>query len=195
MRHASFKLALAALFALSAFAFAADEKKPAAKPAEPAATDWSKYATVSEVLGEIVKIEKNGFLVKIPGPAQTKTTGSGRSRRTMQVPGKPVEISVAFADGAQIRWSKPPAKFDKDGKKVAHTPDELADLKKPYGVPGYLADRTDLKTGQYVDLIMVRPRDIPAAKATESDLLIKRATITGEDPTVKPAGEPKKKKA
>lgn len=192
MRHASFKLALAALFALSAFAFAADEKKPAT---EPPAADWSKYVTVSEVLGEIVKIEKNGFLVKIPGPAQTKTTGSGRSRRTVQVPGKPVEISVAFADGAQIRWSKLPAKLDKDGKKVAHTPDELADLKKPYGVPGYLADRTNLKTGQYVDLIMVRSRDIPAAKATESDLLIKRATITGEDPTVKPAEEPKKKKA
>ncbi len=194
MRHTYSKLALALLFSLSTFAMAADEKKPAPKPAEPAAGDWSKYVTVSEVQGEIVKIEKNGFVLKIPGPPQTKTTGSGRTRRTMQVPGKPVEVSVAFADGGLVRWNKLPAKADKDGKKIAYTQDELADLKKPYGVSGYAADRSDLKAGQYVDLIMVRSRDIPAAKATESDLLIKRAIITGEDPTAKPAEDPKKKK-
>ena len=195
MRRAYSKLAVVALFSVSAFALAADEKKPDAKPSEPAATDWTKYVTASEMQGEIVKIEKNGFLLKIPGPPQNRTTGTGRTARTTQVPGKPVEISVAFADGAQIRWSKLPPKVGTDGKKVAYTQDELADLKKPYGVPGYLASSADLKTGQYVDLIMVRPREIPAAKATQSDLLIKRATITGEDPTAMPKEDPKKKKA
>ena len=59
--------------------------------------------------------------------------------------------------------SEPTPKVGTDGKKVPYTQDELADLKKPYGVPGYLASTSDLKTGQYVDLIMVRPRDIPAS--------------------------------
>jgi hypothetical protein len=194
MRRAYFKLAMGALFAISAFAMAADEKKAAPKPVEPTAGDWSKYVTVSEVQGEIVKIEKNGFLLKIPGPLQNKTTGTGRNRRTTLVPGKPVEISVAFADGALVRWNKLPPKTDKDGKKLAHTADEIQELKKPYGVTGYAAERSDLKAGQYVDLIMVRSRDIPAAKATDADLLIKRATITGDDPTVKTAEDPKKKK-
>ena len=96
-----------------------------------------------------------------------------------QVPGKPVETAVGFADGVQVRRGKRPPKFGTDGKKAAYTQEELADLKKPYGVPGYLADRSDLKAGQSVDLILVRPREIPASKATQSDLLIKAGENRG----------------
>lgn len=189
------KLAVIAGVWLSASSLpGADEKKPEVKPAETATADWSKYVTVSEVQGEIVKVEANGFLLKLPGAPQNKTTGTGKNRRTTQVPGKPVQVSVAFAEGGLVRWSKLPPKLDKDGKKGTRTPEEIAELKKPYGVTGYSAQQADLKAGQIVDLIMVRPRDIPAAKATESDLLIKRATILGADPTAKPAEEPKKKK-
>ena len=194
MRHAYSKLALIVLFSASARPSGADEKKPDPKPAEPVAVDWSKFVTVAEVQGEIVKLEKNGFVLKVPGPPQSKAIGTGRNRRVTQVPGKPVETPVSFADGAQVRWGKLPSKFGTDGKKAAYTQEELADLKKPYGVPGYLADRSDLKAGQSVDLILVRPRDIPASKATQSDLLIKRVKIVGEDPSVKPSEDTGKKK-
>ena len=173
---------------------AADEKKPAAKPAETA-TDWTKYAAASEVQGEIVKLEKNGFLLKIPGPPQQKTTGTGNNRRVTTTPGKAVQISFAYIEGSQIRWAKLAPKIDSNGKKVLRTAEEIAEFKKPAGVPGFLADPSDLKVGQILDLILVRPREIPAAKATQADLIVKRATILGEDPNAKPAEAPKKKKA
>ena len=173
---------------------AADEKKPAVKPAETA-TDWTKYAAASEVQGEIVKLEKNGFLLKIPGPPQQKTTGTGNNRRVTSTPGKAVQISFAYIEGSQIRCAKLAPKVDSNGKKVLRTAEEIAEFKKPAGVPGYAADPSDLKVGQILDLILVRPREIPAAKATEADLIVKRATIVGEDPNAKPAEAPKKKKA
>ncbi len=194
MTRTLFNLALLACFCCSGGVLgAADDKTAAAKPLETAAADWSKYVFVSEVQGEIVKVETNGFLLKVPGPPQNKTAGTGKNRHMIQVPGKPVELSVAFADAGFVRWSKLPTKLDSTGKKTSHTAEELAELKKPYGVSGYAAERTDLKAGQYVDLVMVRLREIPAAKVTTSDLVIKKATITGNDPTVKPAVEQPKK--
>lgn len=174
-------------------ASAADGKTADAKPVETAAADWSKFVFVSEVQGEIVKVEKNSFLLKIPGPPQNKTTGTGKNRHLIQVPGKPVELSVAFADAGFVRWSKLPTKLDVHGKKTSHTVEEIAELKKPYGVSGYAAERTDLKAGQSVDLVMVRLREIPATKATTTDLVVKKATILGTDPAVKSAVEEPKK--
>ena len=169
---------------------AADDKRPA-----ETTTDWTKYAPVSEVQGEIVKLEKSGFLLKIPGPPQQKTTGTGNNRRVTMVPGKAIQVSFAYIDGSQIRWAKIPAKLDSNGKKILRTAEEIAELKKPAGVPGFGADPSDLKVGQILDLILVRPREIPAAKATQADWIVKRATILGEDPNAKPAEDPKKKKA
>lgn len=172
------------------FLLAADNKKPESKPAEIA--DWSKYVTHSEVKAKIVKVERGGgLLIEVPAQPVLKTTGSGANKRTMPVPGKPEKFSVIFAEGALVRWSKLP-KTDENGKKVAHTPEQLQAFKMPLGVPGYAAERTDLKIGQVVELVMVRPKEIAAAKATHTDLLVKRATIVGED-TSKPAEPPKKK--
>ena len=173
---------------------AADEKKPADKPAETTA-DWTKYVAVSEVQGEIVKLEKNGFLLKIPGPPQQKTTGTGNNRRVTTVPGKAVQISFAYIEGSQIRWAKLAPKVDSNGKKVLRSAEEIAEFKKPAGVPGFAADPRDLKVGQTLELVLVRPREVPAAKATQADWIVKRATILGEDPNAKPAEDPKKKKA
>ena len=173
---------------------AADEKKPADKPAETTA-DWTKYVAVSEVQGEIVKLEKNGFLLKIPGPPQQKTTGSGNNRRVTTAPGKAVQISFAYIEGSQIRWAKLAPIVDSNGKKVLRSAEEIAEFKKPAGVPGFAADPRDLKVGQTLELVLVRPREVPAAKATQADWIVKRATILGEDPNAKTAEDPKKKKA
>jgi hypothetical protein len=59
-------------------------------------------------------------------------------------------------------------------------------LRQPTGVPGYAADRTDLKPGTIVEAHLVRPRSIPAAKATEADLVVKYVFIVGEGAPPKP---------
>ena len=188
------KLALIFVCSLAAgVSLAADEKKPTVPPAET--TDWSKYVVHSELKAKIVKVERGGgLLVEVPGPPQLKATGTGNNMRTTQVPGKPEKFSVMFAEGGLVRWGKLPAKTYTDGKKASYTPDELAVLKQPLGVSGYAAARTDLKVGQIVEFVMIRPRELAAAKAGLGDLLVKRATIVGEDTTAKPAEPPKKKK-
>jgi hypothetical protein len=54
---------------------------------------------------------------------------------------------------------------------------ELADAKKPVGMPHYAASRGDLQNGSTVEVILVRPLSVPAAKATEADLVVKYVVI------------------
>ncbi len=157
----------------SALALAAGMAAVAAEPE----TDWSKYAKAKEVTFEIKKAAGDEVTLKVP-VAKNKFD----------------DLSYTFAEGGLTRWVKIGPKFNGlTGKKVPLTAKELEPFKLPKGAPGYAGDKTDLKPGDLVTLVLVRPKDIPAAKAKESDLKIKYAIIQRvlEDPVVKEP-EPKK---
>lgn len=149
----------------------------AAFAAEPDGTDWSKFAKGKEVTFEIKKASGDEVILKVP-IAKNKFE----------------DWHYTFAEGGLTRWAKIGPKFNGlTGKKVPLTAKELEPFKLPKGVPGYAGDKTDLKPGDFVTLVLVRPKDIPAAKAKESDLKIKYAIIQRvlDDPVVKEP-EPKK---
>ena len=197
MRPLCHRLILCAAFAGGAIALpvgGADDPKKAVetKPAAPTPVDWSKFATVDPISGEIIKADETGVTLRVLAPS---VPTSRKSRVPQQA--KHIDYDWKYADGGLVRWKKLPPKLDSDLKKVPHTEKELAASKMPQGAPGYAAERTDLKLGHLVELRLVRPKSIPESKAKPEDLLVKYAIILGEDPTPPKApktDEPKKKK-
>jgi hypothetical protein len=159
--------------AFAGFAQAADE-----------VPDWSKFTKHSVVKGVIVSAEADKITVEVP---TVKKSNAGSNRRPSVKAGHE-HVDISYAPAGLVRWEKMPSK--PDGSKP--TAKDLEDLRKPVGAPGYAAAKGDLKPGHIVELTLVHPRDIPADKVKEADIVIKYVMIEGE--TKAPKEEPKKKK-
>ena len=170
------------------------KKEPAPKP-----TDWSKYAYVSDVVGEIVKADSNKLVLRVTW-STTQTSGGGRPNLSAnhrnfhnpyaQMP-RPPRVTVKqqhhdyeleFVPESLVRTKTLPPKFDDNGKKVNYKQKELDEIRAPSGAPGYAATVVDLVPGTIVEVIIIRDKSVPLAKATEGDLRVKYAIILGKDP-------------
>jgi hypothetical protein len=93
-----------------------------------------------------------------------------------------------------VRREKLPKFTDDKGLERPAKSSEIEKLKKPVGVVGYHMDRSELKTGDMVELELVRPQSITASKVKIEDLTIKMCMMKGENPRPsKPIIDPKKK--
>jgi hypothetical protein len=183
------------------------EKKTPEKEKGP---DWSKFVQVSDVIGEVTKTDKDGFTLRITwytlqqqGGGQPQRPQLGRPGQLPQMrrPGvqRPPQVkehhedhNLTWADEGVARLVKLPPKTDEKGKPMAYTAKELEEARKPTGYKGYAADRADVKVGEIVEVVLVRPKDIAPAKATEADLRVKMVVILGETNKTAPAPTPKK---
>lgn len=164
--------------------FAADPDKP---------TDWSGWVTVGVWNGEVSKLSKKvGAGFSVSTTTTTLTPGGKGKRPTPKTTTKSSEVMLA--EGALVRWAKLPPKLDEKGKRVPRTEAEMAELRKPGGVKGYAADPSDLKPGQYVEVTMVRPKNVPVKDVQFSDLRAKLVIIVGENPNAPPPEQPAPKK-
>jgi hypothetical protein len=183
----AWKIAVAALAAgLTGLAVAADDKKPAGKkPAEAAAPDWSGFVKQSVLVGEVVKADDKELTLKVVvGPPP----GRGQKPKTE-------DLHFALGETTLVRWKKLPPKIDAAGKRVPYTAEEMKELRSPPGAPGYAADRGDLKPGYVLELTLMRPKEVPAAKAVIQDLRVRYAVILGADPSASVTlGKEEKKK-
>ena len=172
---------------VSGSAVADDEKKPDEKPKtekpakapEPKAPDWSKFAKAGEAGGELVKMTDETITLRnqVPRRSGNRTTITN------------VDVEYTWSEQGLARRDKPPTFFNDKGLPRTGTSDEIARLKKPAGVPGYMMERSELKNGDIVKLELVRPSNIPASKAKPEDLRIKYAIVMGEK--AKPSKPPK----
>ena len=160
---------------LAGLGAAADDKKSAESKA-PDFTGWVKHNLPRPIVGEVVKSDDKGFLLKVV------TGASG---------GKPKYEQMQFQlhDAGLVRWKKLPPKTDGKGKPARYSPEERAELKLPRGAPGYAADPGDLKPGYVVELTMLRPKEIPPAKLVFQDLRVQYAVILTEDRGAAPGGK------
>lgn len=190
---------------------AADEGK-GSKAEKPKPTDWSGVVTVATIVGEVVNSTQNSVTVRVSwvaaGPANGGNGGGNNNARRPQIGGnngrqmanpfmrrpggggqqRPQthvehhDYSLAFAPNGLVRNKTLPPKTDDNGKTVPYKTAELEELRLPPGAPGYAASPADLANGTIAEFVLVRDRDIPAAKATESDLKIKYAMVVGKNP-------------
>ena len=167
--------------------------KPAPKPA--AAPDWSGFVRFSEVTGTVVKADEHGLTLRVVWytDASTPTATSGvtayralqsgrtptpRSRTAPKLKENKEDYELLFADAGLVRWDKLSLGPGAGGKFVPLP--EQTKLRLPTGAPGWAATREDLAEGQVVEVTLVRPKDIPLAKATPGDLRIKYAVIQSQ---------------
>jgi hypothetical protein len=180
------------------------------------APDWSKYKTVGEVVGEVVKADPNGLTLRVTWyvpQVQRSSSGGNRNRNRGRRPGiggnqnfrnpftqnrsrgmrvtmkeEHHDYEMRFVDESLVRFKSLPPRLDSNGKKMPYTVKEKDALGKPVGVPGYRAAREDLTAGTIIDVKVVRPRS-----GTADDLVVRQAMILGHDPTP-PAADGKGKK-
>jgi hypothetical protein len=181
------------------------------------APDWSKYKTVGEVVGEVVKADPNGLTLRVTWyvpQVQRSGNGGNRNRGRGRRPGiggnqnfrnpfaqnrsrgarvtlkeEHHDYDMRFVDESLVRFKSLPPRLDSNGKKMPYTVKEKDALSKPVGVPGYRATREDLTAGTIIDVKVVRPRS-----GTDDDLVVRQAMILGHDPTPSAADGKAKKK-
>jgi hypothetical protein len=175
-----------------------DTKTPATTSASTAkatdkAPDFSKYVFVSDTVGEIVKADSNSLTMRVtwysqpgnknprPNLSQHNRNSHTRPPNTPQAKEEHTDYTVQFVTDTQIRTKILPPKTDEKGKKVDYTAKELEDLKGKWSFPGYGASTSDLVAGTIVEVHLIREKSIAADKATDADLRVKYALITGKD--------------
>lgn len=127
--------------------------------------DFTKlFASAGEIAGVVVRADQDSVTIRMQG--RTKTDYK--------------DFEFNYAEGALARTKVPPMRPDAKGKFVKVPSSELEPLKKPQGAPGLHIDRGDIASGAIVTLELLRPKSIPAAKASMEDKVIKFAVVTGE---------------
>ena len=204
------RAAVALALGLGAAALADDTKPPAKEP-PPKPPSFAGYVFVADTVGEVVKADDKSVTLRITWFEQqvknnNNNNNNNRNRRpnlsgnnrnfrnpfapNMNRPRQPqVQIKeqhhdyvLEYLPQSLVRTKAPPPKFDDKGKKVAYTQKELEELRAPAGVAGYAAERSEVVPGTYLEVYLIRDKNIAAAKATEDDLRIKHALILGKDP-------------
>lgn len=170
------------------------DKKPEDKKTEPKSGDSSKdekkslppaklpdytkqFASAGEISGVVVSAEQDSVTIRM----------QGRTKNDYK------DLEFKYAEGALARTKVTPTRPDAKGKFVKVPSSELEPLKKPQGAPGLHIDRTDIGPGAIVTLELLRPKSIPAAKASMEDKVIKFAVVTGETTPPALSWEEKKK--
>lgn len=161
----------AAFASLAAFASAPPPASTQTEPAHPTA-----YVRYSDVKGEVAAVSDQGFTLRMTWQA-VGAVRQGRGVRPVAVP-RQVEHEVQFADGGLVRWADVA-----DAGPDAATPAGRARLKLPAGAPGWAADRAALKPGQAVEVVFVRPKDLPPSRVTPADLRVRYAIIRHVGPS------------
>jgi hypothetical protein len=180
-------------------ALADDAKSPSEPQKRP---DFTGYVYVTDVVGEVVKADDRSVTVRVTWlEPQSKGGGNrgrprlsgnnrnfhnpfsmNRSQPRIQIKQQHHDYTIDFLPQSLVRTRILPPKTDENGKKVSYTQKELDELRQPLGVTGYASSPFDLTPGTIVELVIIRDKTIPSAKAAESDLRIKTAIIWGKDP-------------
>lgn len=216
MVHPLFRMTFATLLGAATLALPAagdDAKAPqSAKPSDAPksssvdkskAPDFSGYASVAKVIGEIVKADDNNMTLRIYWEKVTVKNNNGRNngsrsrpglssgrtqmnpsmtrRPQVQVKWEHHDYTIPFLPESLVRVKHLPPKVDAGGKKGFYSQAEQDELKVPYSVPGYQASKSDLTPGTVVEVYVVRDKAVPAGKTTEDDLRVKYAVIVGHD--------------
>jgi hypothetical protein len=123
-----------------------------------------QFASAGEIAGVVVAADQDSVTIRLPG----------RTRSDYK------DLEFKYAEGALARTKVPPMRPDAKGKFVKVPSKELEPLRKPQGAPGLHIDRGDIAPGAIVTLELLRPKSIPASKASIEDKVIKFAVVTGE---------------
>lgn len=182
---------------------------PTPKEAPPKAPDFSKYAFVGDITGEIVSSDDKKLVLRVtwfvPQNAPNNRPNLNGNNRNFRNPNQNVrppmmkemhhDYILEYVPESLVRTKVLPPKLDDKGKRANYTTQELTAMKVPVGVVGYVSSTADLVPGTIADIILIRDKSISASKMVEDDLRVKYAIILGKNQTPpKDLGTPPPKK-
>ncbi len=163
--------------------------QPAAADPPARAPSWLEYVDVSKFVAEVSEYKDGEITVKV---REFEKDEEASKPKKGKAPAQPVMKAVLkdhtfkFADAALVRWKNiPPKPPGPDGRPGKYTAEEAARIKLPAGVPGFAAERSDLKEGQGVELTLVRLKAADPRRLTPADLRVKYAIIVYTPPPEK----------
>ncbi len=178
MAHFGVRLSLLLILSISMPTLADDAKKETPNP------DAGKYVVVGNLVGEIVKIEKDTLTVRQTTYTLQRPNNPGRGGRGRPAMGRPKAVYhdylVKLTPGGLVRLRKLDPKRDDQGKIVPYTAEELKELRQPLGVPGYKGEFGDLKIDHIVEVRVVTERGTKM-EPNQKNVLADRITILGTD--------------
>ena len=157
--RAAFAFVLGA--SLVALPVVAEDPKPKEPPAK--APDWSGFAFVTDVVGEVVKADDKGIKLRITWYEQQIKGGNNNNNNNRRPnlnqnnrnfrnpyqqntnrPNQPQvqfkeqhhDYDLEFVPQSLVRNKSLPPKLDEKGKKLPYTQKEIEELRSPPGVPG-----------------------------------------------------------
>ncbi|HTU16527.1 MAG TPA: hypothetical protein VMG10_00565 [Gemmataceae bacterium] len=144
---------------LSLPALAADEKD---KKAAPKKDDGGNKSTVQKPDARKAKEKPAERWIKA-GTVAGKLSGVNEAKKTLRfhlevAKGKWVDPEWQATDDVKVRTRNPPPAFDDKGKPKRYTKKELRELQGDPKLPGFPAEFSDLKTGQYVQVTLVQKK-------------------------------------
>jgi hypothetical protein len=179
---------LLGLFAvIGAAASAADTKSSSSTPpASDSASAVPTYLTVSDLFGEIAKVDSNSITIRVkwtnPPPRLGKNPTPQQRQAAQKAAGpQHKDYTMKYTVDAAARIKHLPPKIGADGKKEGYSPEEWERLKGNAKLPGFKADLSSLKTGQQVQAHIVRTPNSEKTKDPNDDHLVRWVLILNED--------------
>jgi hypothetical protein len=172
------------------------------KEAAPKPPTFPGYVFVTDVMGEVVRADDKTVKLRItwyqpqvknPTNRRPNLNANNRNfhnpyaanRNQPQVTYKEVhhDYDLDYLPQSLVRVKHLPPKYDEKGKRAEYTSAELKELKVPREVVGYNSDRSAVVPGTYLEVFLLRDKNVLPEKATDADLKIKYAVIWGQDPS------------
>jgi len=188
---------------LIALPVAADDtspSKPKAPMKEPVAKapTFPGYIFVTDAVGEVVKADDKTVTLRITWYTTQQSRGNNRvnlnsrnrnyhnpfarNTRPAQVKEQHQDYNLDYLPQSLVRTRTLPTKTDETGKRVHHTQKEIDELRLPDGAPAYASSKLDVTPGTFLEVYLIRDKNVPDEKATDADLRIKYAFVLGKDP-------------
>ncbi len=172
------------LLGLSLFGFTvtlrADDKDKKADPPSSAS-----LTSVGDMNGVLQSADSGAITLRLN---QISLQGGGRGKG-MKAKENHQDLKLEMTSDCKVRVQHLPTLTDEKGNKKARSPEELQKLKGNSTLPGYMAETSDLKPGQILQVHLVKTRGAGA----DAKSFVSRILIMGDGSVANPPAEKKSK--
>ena len=142
-------VSLLAILGLGMPAWAADDKKDSDTKPKDYKKEFQDYTVVNNLRGKLVKVDKGQSL-------ELEVAVNAKTNKKLDLP---------TLDNMEVLWLNPPVELDDKGKpKKVKPQDRKKPVTGPGGIKGYPAEPSDLKNGQYIQVILMQKKAKPGSK-------------------------------
>ncbi len=190
--------------------FAADEPKNEKKNTKPPPRKDNGMIKAGQLVGQIISVDESrkslkiryevlelnqsavNALVQAQYELQRATTVQAANSAQQKIAQQQANLYTKKAQEAElstledcvVRLKDPPPTFDDKGRLIKPTPKQLAEWKGDPKLPGYKAEFGDLRANQYIQITLMRLRNLPRPKINPKTREVDPDTLVALKPQI-----------